>query len=209
MTKITITSRQLEDFIWMSSRYCIGRHTIAAACHAETIAKVINNNPNILSKERIEFAAVDIRRCINDAINWRDSVLVTGCRDMDAFSAVLYKSNEKDDPANWKYEVDTSRKEVYIDKPMGALNSKFDDDYIDLIPWVKLANLLDKSCHRMVTTEYKGEVKTMECYPFPLRHNGKYIKAWADVNNSDISINRWISAEFITKIEELKYEDKD
>ena len=38
--KITITNREMEDFIWMSTRYCIGRHTIAAAAHADTIAKV-------------------------------------------------------------------------------------------------------------------------------------------------------------------------
>lgn len=53
--KITITNREMEDFIWMSSRYCIGRHTIAAATHADTIAKVLTANPDILSKEMQEF----------------------------------------------------------------------------------------------------------------------------------------------------------
>ena len=28
-----------EDLIWMSYRYCIGRHTIAASMHAGEIAK--------------------------------------------------------------------------------------------------------------------------------------------------------------------------
>ena len=28
-----------EDCVWMSYRYCIGRHTIASHCHAGDIAK--------------------------------------------------------------------------------------------------------------------------------------------------------------------------
>ena len=28
-----------EDYLFMSWRYCIGRHTIAAHCHASTIAQ--------------------------------------------------------------------------------------------------------------------------------------------------------------------------
>lgn len=28
-----------EDYVWMSYRYCIGRHTIAAHYHATTIAQ--------------------------------------------------------------------------------------------------------------------------------------------------------------------------
>ena len=42
---ICLDNKAMEDFIWMSYRYCIGRKTIAAATHADTIREFINNNP--------------------------------------------------------------------------------------------------------------------------------------------------------------------
>lgn len=79
--KINISAMALEDFIWMSYRYCIGRRTGAAAMHTDNIAKLIGDNPDIFSKERLEFNAVDIRRQINQVCTYGDSIEVNTCRD--------------------------------------------------------------------------------------------------------------------------------
>ena len=52
MNTIKINSH-FEDFIWMSYRYCIGRKTIAANMHADTIANFIYKNPNIFKETKI------------------------------------------------------------------------------------------------------------------------------------------------------------
>lgn len=206
--KITITPRALEDFIWMSYRYCIGRRTIACATHTDNIAKLIMDNPDVLSKERLEFNAVDIRRQINQVCTYGDAIDVNTCRDMDVFSAVLYKSAEVDNPHEWIYDIG-SNGEVNLYKPNKPIEIPFDSDYTDLVVWVKLANWLDKSTHRMITTEYEGNTATEECYPYPQKINGVYHKVWARISDPNISCNRWIAEEYITKIEEIDNGDKN
>ena len=50
-----------EDCMWMSYRYCIGRHTIASHMHAGSIWR---NCKNRISKDRQLFTAFDINRDI-------------------------------------------------------------------------------------------------------------------------------------------------
>lgn len=78
-----MTKSQLEDFMWTSWRYCIGRRTAAAAMHTDNIAELIANNPNVFSQERLEFNAKDIRRQISQVCTYGDSIEVNTCRDMD------------------------------------------------------------------------------------------------------------------------------
>ena len=59
-------SSYLEDLIWMSYRYCIGRHTLAATMHAGHIAQ---NSYHAIPDDRKEFMAHDIRREINEALS--------------------------------------------------------------------------------------------------------------------------------------------
>ena len=199
---ISITKSALEDFIWMSYRYCIGRRTAAAAMHTDNIAKLIMKNPDALSKERLEFNAVDIRRQINQVCTYGDAIDVNTCRDMDVFSAVLYKSAEVDNPHEWIYDIG-SNGEVSLFKPDKPIEIPFDSGYTDLVVWVKLANWLDKSTHRIITTEYEGNTATEECYPYPQKINGRYHKVWARISDPNISCSRWVAEEYITKIEEL------
>lgn len=56
-----------EDCMWMSYRYCIGRHTIASHMHAGDIWK---NCKNRISKERQLFNAFDINRSIEDCMRF-------------------------------------------------------------------------------------------------------------------------------------------
>ena len=56
-----------EDCMWMSYRYCIGRHTIASHMHASDIWK---NCKGRMSKERQLFTAFDINREIEQKLNF-------------------------------------------------------------------------------------------------------------------------------------------
>lgn len=201
-SNIVLSSDSLEDFIWMSYRYCIGRRTIASAMHAATIASVIKSNPNILSDERIRFMVNDIRDEVNSCLNWGDSFQLSSCYGIDAFSPALYKSNEVDNPNDWVYCID-GMGNVRLEEPNGKKRDIYDEKYSDLIPWVKLANLLDKSCHCIVTTEYNCMVEKTECFPYPLKFGNKYKQVWCSCKETNISINKWICDEYITKIESI------
>ena len=65
----------MEDLIWMSYRYCIGRHTIASHSHAEDIAKYSFDH---ISENKKSFMAHDIRQEINDTLRWKNNI---ECRD--------------------------------------------------------------------------------------------------------------------------------
>ena len=69
---ISLSPKVVEDFIWMSYRYCIGRHTGAAICHANTIKQVIRDSTNAFSDESIQRMVADIRREINMASSLRE-----------------------------------------------------------------------------------------------------------------------------------------
>ena len=56
-----------EDCMWMSYRYCIGRHTIASHMHANDIWK---NCKGCMSKDRELFTAFDINREIEDKLRF-------------------------------------------------------------------------------------------------------------------------------------------
>lgn len=198
--KITITNREMEDFIWMSTRYCIGRHTIAAAAHADTIAKVLTANPDILSKERQEFMVKDIRNEINNVLNWKSCIQFDGFhQSKDWFTQLLLESNNYNDAKMQKY---------YINCYDGTIDCEtltniepwegFDSDYEDLIPWVKLSNMLDKKCWKRVYVEYNGKKENYECYPWPAKINGRYEIVYSKIGE----MSGWnINSDFIVKIE--------
>jgi hypothetical protein len=59
-------SKYEEDCVWMSYRYCIGRHTIAAHMHAGDIA---NNAYGRMKRERMMFMSEDINKEIYDCLH--------------------------------------------------------------------------------------------------------------------------------------------
>ena len=67
LIKNTKLSDYEEDCMWMSYRYCIGRHTIASHMHANVIWQ---NCKGRMSKERELFTAFDINRSIEDSLRW-------------------------------------------------------------------------------------------------------------------------------------------
>lgn len=70
LIKNTKLSDYEEDCMWMSYRYCIGRHTIASHMHANDIWK---NCKGRMSKERELFTAYDINREIEDKMRFNSN----------------------------------------------------------------------------------------------------------------------------------------
>ena len=204
---ICLDNKAMEDFIWMSYRYCIGRKTIAAATHADTIREFINNNPNIISEGRKEFMANDIRREINHIINWCENVNIEGTKDIDTYSMLLYASNNYKNEKNksFIYNVDTYKEIVEVEETDKEIKDymSFEHLYIDIVPWIRLANILDKKTHKKVTVFYDGKENEYIAYPYPIKNeNGDYCEVYCELNTS-CSITCYLSPEFITKIEKL------
>ena len=201
--KLQISQSSLDDLIWMSYRYCIGSHTIAAAHHADTIKNVIQQNKDAFSGDRLKFYARDIRDCINSILHWRDDISIEGfANNWDTYSALLYEVSKHDNPQELKFTIDTYNKTIYTD-PLGKENKCSSDyDYHDFIRWVKLANWLDDSCHRIVVTNFKGKVEEHICFSYPIRIGNKYKQVWSELDSS-LGIDLYITNEYITEIKEL------
>lgn len=219
--KVTITDEMFfEDLIWMSYRYCIGRKTIAASMHAGNIAK---NAYQVFSKERQTFMAHDIRREINDCLTWLKNVKVSDYRNhipQDALSSIIYRIFEKygDKPPKWvftdvKYTVENEQ--VMIDKSEESIGEyDFMSYYHDLIGWIKLANLFDEDCYRIVVVkDADGEEILYEhkCFPYPYLskdYNGNIIvdKKWVPVEHylQNPFIETYVDSESIIEIKEIE-----
>jgi hypothetical protein len=120
---VKVSAKDMDDFIWMSYRYCIGRKTIAASCHAGTIAELIFNNPKLLSKDRIEQMVTDIRNEIQDTIKWNKFIKFeneysySACMydsTWDVYSAILTADTEF--PNETQYIADFSTRTVKCEK---------------------------------------------------------------------------------------------
>ena len=198
---ITISNDRMEDFIWMSYRYCIGRHTIAAAYHADVIRGLIMDNPDCLSENRKAFMAIDIRRQINDLVCWRSNVHVDGPRDADLYSLILYKGSEKPNE-KVKFYVDEFYNTVTTEPCEDDKYVPYDKDYEDIIRWIKLANILDKSTHKIITTNFNGELKDVECYPYPYKgDNGVYVTKWTSPEKTLVN-DSYLADEYIVEIKD-------
>lgn len=200
---INISNSSLEDMIWMSYRYCIGRHTIAAAHHAETIHSVIKSNPDLLTPERKHFMALDIRREITSQIAFRSNVYIEGCGDFDAFSLLLIEGSKYKDRKDIEFILDSYKNELRVNEESEFKNEAIDKDYIDLIPWVRLANYLDTSTHCKIHTNFNGDIQEYVCYQYPVKQeDGKYEMRWGELSDNLI-ITRYLDEKFITKIEKI------
>lgn len=199
---ISLPNNKMEDFIYMSYRYCIGRHTGAAAGHAETIHKLLLDNPEILNEDRRSFMAEDIRREINHVVDRHKNVYIEGMADFDAFSTLLYYvGNVEIESHKFKFNVDSRTGTVDTEDitPIEPWES-FENDYIDLIGWVKLANFLDKKCHKIVEIYYDDDFIEYEAYPYPQKINGKYLKVWCSIGHD---FNGWLDPTYIVEIKDL------
>ena len=207
MKDVKIRPDQLEDFIWMSARYCIGRKTIAAAGHVDTIGDIILNNPESISKARREMLSKDIMREIADRINWRPDIYMIGNMDNFDYGWFLVEASKAEIiPGKFLDVYIEEKKVVCTIKSIGRdqYNTPFDDGYSDLIGWLKLAYALDQSRYHTITTKFEGKVEREVCIQYPIRtEDGKYEMVWCPIK---MVLNRptqqcRVAEEFIIKIE--------
>ena len=203
---VTIKDKDFfEDCIWMSYRYCIGRKTIATACHAANIVKYVGH----LSKERRAFMAMDIRREINTYIGWKYNVHIEGTQDRYDALTLIYKymleHPETIEDKEWDFTVNISSGEVKaepIEKVKEGYHEKLIDMHTDYINWIKLANYLDEDNYVNIDIEYEGEKSTLVGFSFPDVHQNEIRLLYTSAENfkNRSSITSYIAPEYIKNV---------
>ena len=177
-----------EDCVWMSSRYCIGRHTIASHCHAEDIAK---NAYGRMTKERTQFMSEDINNEIHSQLHygnfvdmgWYGNIPKTHFRPLDVLYSILNKESIdtmekmrgiKTIRIEWNREKQDFDYSIYYfnenDKDKDLSRSLWDIQ--DLEVWQQLANLFDLNGHKLARLRVDDE-----------EHVVCYYECWHAVNN--------------------------
>ena len=164
--KLTLVQKHKEaltDMIWMSCRYCIGRHTIAAAMHAQNLVKFISDCPEFTEENRKRFAK-DIIARINEVVGTNSNIEVKLFGEADKYDAYFllckyaYEWMTTYDKTYQEWEEHYKTHDFELDCLDGIVKEyprevkhegKFDyisslwDFEIDLKPWSKFAQWLD------------------------------------------------------------------
>lgn len=170
-----------EDLIWMSYRYCIGRKTIACSMHAGELVKYMK----IFDENKRSQFCHDIRRMINDCIRFEKNVTISGyADDLDAYSILLKYIKDNNLVENqYSFRIDLDNYDIIHTKSDEKFNNNIESLYVDLIPWIRLADYLDDSKHKKVI--YKD--KEIEC--FPTLYNDQNICKYSYLSIADFEKN--------------------
>lgn len=171
-----------EDLVWMSYRYAIGRHTIAAHQHALNIAKYEFDNFN---KEQRKRLVIDIRQCIEDNLRFGEynvsidySILPEERRPLEFLLQYFI------DNPNWendykgliiKRDISTG-KIIYEDKKLNLQNnySPLSMMYLeDLLVWMDLASYFDEDNYKTCKIEHNGEIKEITYFDSYILYRNK------------------------------------
>ena len=164
-----------EMLIWTSYRYCIGRKT-----YVSTLAPYISKKYyDLLSDERLDFMARDIRSCIYDQLrfnavsfNYEGSVFEKERNALADFLTWINENIKKDsDWASVKEIIcykdsysDDAPKKFEIRKSDRVTLKPFQSDFDDLLVWEKLASFFDKKNYKKVLVEYDGKEEEIICF---------------------------------------------
>lgn len=180
-----------EDCVFMSYRYCIGRHTIASHCHAEDIAR---NAYGRMTSERTQFMSEDINNEIHSQLHygnfvdmgWYGNIPKTHFKPLDVLYSILNKESInslekfrqiKSIAIDWNREKNDFDYSIYYfnenDKNKDLGRSLW--DITDLEVWQQLANLFDLNSHKLAKVKVDGEEKIV-CY----------YECWHAINNQSI-----------------------
>ena len=176
-------SQYEEDCIWMSYRYCIGRHTIAAHMHAGEIAAHAYGR---MSDERTQFMSQDINREIAHILNvhnWLEfdnewSIPKSEYRPLDLLYRCLDENSITSDEELRKIKnitaiYDKGRWMFYIHHYNHGDNVRSLSDLHDLEVWQQLANLFDLKGHKMCRLKDDTFCEYYECWKM---NRGEYKK---------------------------------
>ena len=166
--KVKMLTNYEVDCVWMSYRYCIGRHTIASQMHASEIA---NNAYGRLTPERTQFMSEDINNEIHSQLHygnfvdmgWYGNIPKTHFKPLDVVYSVLNKENInsynkvreiKSICIDWNRDKQDFDYSIYYfnenDKNKDYGRSIWDVQ--DLEVWQQLANLFDLNSHKFCKT---------------------------------------------------------
>lgn len=199
-----------ETCIWMSYRYAIGRSSIASCCHA---ADIVRYGLDWIPENRREFTARDIRDCINNQLMWTNNIRKDGYSNKyDILSCILkymFDNNIEDSELFylqhvWQVNVDTGEVTIQFQtdiKPseMDRLFSLFTSIH-DYLPWIKLANFLDKEQHCLVDVNFNNQQTSRECFIIYDQLQDKTIMKYyvpCDAFQNNPSILSYLSPEYI------------
>ena len=189
-----------EDLIWMSYRYCIGRHTIAANMHAGEIAKHAYGK---LSPERQQFMAYDIRRSIEDVLRisrlnfFIDSqISLRDNKDYRPLELLLdiLKEHNVSTPEDLKRldSIHVSYNDSGIDVDFRLLPDDKQDNSTSLMPtlfdlyaWADLAACFDTRSHKIAVVkddDKEVEIEVFESYIPQSYSSYTFQKVWKPVD---------------------------
>ena len=164
-----------EMLMWTSYRYCIGRQT-----YVTSLAPYIGKKYYpLLSDEKAEHTAKDIRNCIADVLNFGTLTFkydgTVRSVERDALSDLLTWFNENvecdkdlagiDTIECYKedYKEDTPKK-FFATQRKHYDFQKYETDFSDLLEWHKLSSLFDRKNHVNVLVNYNGKEEWIECF---------------------------------------------
>lgn len=179
--------RFLEDLLWTSYRYCIGRHSYVSTL-ASDMANYFYDKIDDTRKENI---AQDIRRTIADSLQFRPfnisfdwTIPISERKPMELLLDFLSKLSDKYDNEEKRNELiqselnliesiefskdDTTKVIQYnvskTTKPKFE-HTIYEHELADYLPWMDLASLFDVSNHKIATIiDSKGNEAEYEVY---------------------------------------------
>jgi len=187
-----------ETCMWMSYRYAIGRHTIAASMHANDIATHFFYR---LSNDRKEFTAFDIAREIDNDLRFEFNLFIDypnlnvnyypyeilmkfikefDIKDLDEFNK-FSRIDYNCDTEGFKIRYVDSYIDAYHSSPIGDEQHEIYDikkhystmDLDDLLHWQILSACLDVKRLKVIKTLYEGKEEEHICFKSYFRQYGK------------------------------------
>lgn len=162
---VTLRDKYREnDLIWLSRNYAMGRHSYAAY-HCDDIMSYSNE---VLSSERKEFMAHDIRSQISDHLRWHSFFISKELEEnnspLDLFLQFITDNNIDSDEQYQEY----SRIDVYLSsdgrisyasekKEHNKTYFSFLSDIDDYLGWDILASYFLPECHKKCRIVFNGQ----------------------------------------------------
>ncbi len=171
-----------EDLVWMSYRYAIGRHTIAAHQHALNIAKY---EYYTLTHDQKQHFAIDIRQCIEDNLRFSeynfsiDYSIIQEERKPLEFLLQYFIDNPnwqitgdykgltvlKDNNGNIIYEK--KKTNTYNTSPLSIMILE------DLLVWMDLASYFDEDNYKVCKVEHNGNIEEITYFDSYIYYQSK------------------------------------
>lgn len=201
---ISVDYDTLQDLIWMSVRYCIGRHTIAASSMPKQLYKVytdiiqkLNTNGQNNTEHVMKRHANNIRREICDVLRFQPNITIDNDYHnltTDAYSLIFQAIADKypegitaNEFKKLSFYIDVLKETCVItdneDLKSSANTPAFFFYEIDITPWILLANFLDKSTWKHCTIENE-EVIIVPTYDVVYKQETeryKIVKRWRNI----------------------------